>query len=200
MLFTPVGRFRRREGREGPTRCASRRFEKVGARAWDSQVTDPNRRVPVFDQDPLSRPFGWCLGRTRRYGDYSTPSCVVYQRYRSVDYILFLTADVDVTPNLNEVQDYRYVNKEELQLMFDDSSEHSEWSDAVCDAVDRGSVFRQQLYPVVQAHRPRLFVRVVGWTYRSKGCGRQGSREELEWNCGWKQGREHGVELHRSIS
>lgn len=38
-----------------------------------------------------------------------------------VDYILFLTADVTVTPNQNEVRDYRYVNKEELQAMFEDS-------------------------------------------------------------------------------
>ncbi|EPQ60649.1 Isopentenyldiphosphate isomerase [Gloeophyllum trabeum ATCC 11539] len=36
-----------------------------------------------------------------------------------VDYILFLTADVDVTPNLNEIRDYKYVDKAELQAMFD---------------------------------------------------------------------------------
>lgn len=38
----------------------------------------------------------------------------------SVDYILFLTANVDVTPNLNEIRDYKYVDKAELQAMFDD--------------------------------------------------------------------------------
>lgn len=38
----------------------------------------------------------------------------------SVDYILFLTADVTVTPNRNEIRDYKYVSKEELQAMFDD--------------------------------------------------------------------------------
>jgi isopentenyldiphosphate isomerase len=38
----------------------------------------------------------------------------------SVDYILFLTADVTVTPNLNEIRDYKYVSKEELQAMFED--------------------------------------------------------------------------------
>lgn len=37
-----------------------------------------------------------------------------------VDYILFLTADVDVTPNLNEIRDHKYVSKEELKAMFDD--------------------------------------------------------------------------------
>ena len=39
-----------------------------------------------------------------------------------VDYILFLTADVTVDPNLNEIRDYKYVDKKELQAMFDDSS------------------------------------------------------------------------------
>jgi len=36
-----------------------------------------------------------------------------------VDYILFLTADVDVTPNANEIRDHKYVDKAELQAMFD---------------------------------------------------------------------------------
>ena len=40
-----------------------------------------------------------------------------------VDYILFLTADVTVTPNLNEIRDYKYVDKAELQSMFDDPCE-----------------------------------------------------------------------------
>ena len=37
-----------------------------------------------------------------------------------VDYILFLTADVTVVPNVNEIRDHKYVSKEELQAMFDD--------------------------------------------------------------------------------
>lgn len=40
----------------------------------------------------------------------------------SVDYILFLTADVSVTPNPNEIKDHKYVSKEELQAMFQDPS------------------------------------------------------------------------------
>jgi isopentenyl-diphosphate Delta-isomerase len=43
-----------------------------------------------------------------------------------VDYILFLTADVTVTPNANEVRDFEYVSKEELQAMFDDKSMHKQ--------------------------------------------------------------------------
>ncbi|KAF9519296.1 hypothetical protein BS47DRAFT_1405120 [Hydnum rufescens UP504] len=37
-----------------------------------------------------------------------------------VDYILFFTGDVDVKLNANEIRDYKYVSKEELQKMFDD--------------------------------------------------------------------------------
>jgi isopentenyldiphosphate isomerase len=36
-----------------------------------------------------------------------------------VDYILFLTADVTVTANANEIRDHKYVDKAELQAMFE---------------------------------------------------------------------------------
>jgi isopentenyl-diphosphate Delta-isomerase len=38
----------------------------------------------------------------------------------SVDYILFMTADVTVNPNANEIRDHKYVDKAELQAMFED--------------------------------------------------------------------------------
>ena len=38
----------------------------------------------------------------------------------SVDYILFMTADVTVNPNVNEIRDHKYVDKAELQAMFGD--------------------------------------------------------------------------------
>lgn len=40
----------------------------------------------------------------------------------TVDYILFLTKDVTVEANANEVRDYKYVSKEELIQMFEDAS------------------------------------------------------------------------------
>ena len=39
-----------------------------------------------------------------------------------VDYILFFTGDVSVTPNPNEIRDHKYVSKNELQAMFEDPS------------------------------------------------------------------------------
>lgn len=44
-----------------------------------------------------------------------------------VDYILFITADVDVTPNPNEIRDHKYVSKEELQTMFDDPGQYMKY-------------------------------------------------------------------------
>lgn len=38
---------------------------------------------------------------------------------RPVDYILFFTGDVDVKMNDNEIRDFKYVNKAELQAMFE---------------------------------------------------------------------------------
>ena len=42
----------------------------------------------------------------------------------SVDYILFLTADVTVTANVNEIRDHKYVDKAELQAMFEEEGKH----------------------------------------------------------------------------
>ena len=42
-------------------------------------------------------------------------------RCGAVDYILFMTGDVSVTANANEIRDHKYVDKAELQAMFEDS-------------------------------------------------------------------------------
>jgi len=49
---------------------------------------------------------------------YLAPSNGMWGEHE-VDYILFLTADVTVTPNPNEIRDHKYVDKAELQAMFD---------------------------------------------------------------------------------
>lgn len=49
----------------------------------------------------------------------------------SVDYILFLTADVTVEANANEIRDHKYVDKAELQAMFEEEGKHCECSTLV---------------------------------------------------------------------
>jgi isopentenyldiphosphate isomerase len=77
----------------------------------------------------------------------------------SVDYILFLTADVTVNGNPNEIRDYKYVDKAELQAMFEDQGMQS--SRALANDADYG-VYRQLVHAVVQAHRPRFPFWLVG--------------------------------------
>lgn len=65
----------------------------------------------------------------------------------SVDYILFIKADVDHTPNPNEVQDTRYVSQGNLKEMFENNSlTFTPWFKLICqsmlfewwDHLDRG--------------------------------------------------------------
>ena len=56
--------------------------------------------------------------------------------YCLVDYILFIKADVDHTPNPNEVQDSRYVSEEELNVMFrDDTLKFTPWFKLICESM-----------------------------------------------------------------
>lgn len=53
-----------------------------------------------------------------------------------VDYILFIKADVDHTPNANEVKDTRYVSEVELKQMFkDDSLKFTPWFKLICESM-----------------------------------------------------------------
>lgn len=50
-----------------------------------------------------------------------------------VDYILFIKADVDIEPNLNEVRDTRYVTADGLKAMFNDPAlSFTPWFKLIC--------------------------------------------------------------------
>lgn len=54
----------------------------------------------------------------------------------SVDYILFIKADVDLDPSPNEVQDTRYVSQEDLKAMFGDKSlKFTPWFKLICESM-----------------------------------------------------------------
>jgi len=88
--------------------------EQLGVRVAASRKLEHELGIPQ-SQTPVDQ-FQYL---TRIH--YLAPSNGVWGEHE-VDYILFLTADVTVNPNLNEIRDYKYVNKAELQAMFDDSS------------------------------------------------------------------------------
>ncbi len=53
-----------------------------------------------------------------------------------VDYILFIKADVDHTPNPNEVKGTRYVSEKELKAMFeDDILKFTPWFKLICQSL-----------------------------------------------------------------
>ena len=54
----------------------------------------------------------------------------------TVDYILFIRADVDLEPNENEVQATRYVSESELKEMFKDTSlKFTPWFKLICQSM-----------------------------------------------------------------
>jgi isopentenyldiphosphate isomerase len=62
-----------------------------------------------------------------------------------------MTADVTVNPNWNEIRDYKYVDKEELQAMFEDPG-HSHDKFPLCDR-SLTCANSEILHTVVQTHR-----------------------------------------------
>lgn len=54
----------------------------------------------------------------------------------SVDYILFIRADVSLAPNLNEVRDHEYVSMDRLKEMFEDKSlKFTPWFKLICTSM-----------------------------------------------------------------
>ncbi|KAK7468884.1 isopentenyl-diphosphate delta-isomerase idi1 [Stygiomarasmius scandens] len=88
--------------------------EQLGVRNAASRKLEHELGIPK-NQTPVDK-FQYL---TRIH--YLAPSNGLWGEHE-VDYILFITADVDVTPNLNEISDYKYVDKAELQAMFEDST------------------------------------------------------------------------------
>ncbi|KAK0506214.1 NUDIX hydrolase domain-like protein [Armillaria luteobubalina] len=76
------------------------RKEQLGVRVAASRKLDHELGIPQ-SQTPIDE-FQYL---TRIH--YLAPSDGIWGEHE-VDYILFLTADVDVTPNLNEIRDHKY--------------------------------------------------------------------------------------------
>ncbi|KAF8305247.1 Isopentenyldiphosphate isomerase [Clavulina sp. PMI_390] len=79
----------------------------AASRKLEHELGIPQSQTPVDEFQYLTRIH------------YLAPSNGLWGEHE-VDYILFFTGDVDVTPNVNEICDYKYVSKAELQEMFAD--------------------------------------------------------------------------------
>jgi len=54
----------------------------------------------------------------------------------TVDYILFIKADVDLNVNVNEVRDHKYVTEEELKKQFEDPTlKFTPWFKLICTSM-----------------------------------------------------------------
>lgn len=54
----------------------------------------------------------------------------------TVDYILFIKADVDLEPNVNEVRDTTYVSAAKLKEMFEDPNlKFTPWFKLICNSL-----------------------------------------------------------------
>ncbi|KAG8921558.1 isopentenyl-diphosphate delta-isomerase idi1 [Tulasnella sp. 417] len=85
---------------------AEQRGVRVAAtRKLDHELGIPPSQVPPDNFQYLTRIH------------YLAPSDGVWGEHE-VDYILFITADVTVNPNPNEIRDHKWVDKKELQGMF----------------------------------------------------------------------------------
>ncbi|KAK2461926.1 hypothetical protein APHAL10511_006389 [Amanita phalloides] len=81
----------------------------AASRKLEHELGIPQNQTPVDQFQYLTRIH------------YLAPSNGTWGEHE-VDYILFLTKDVTVKANANEVRAYKYVSKEELKAMFEDTS------------------------------------------------------------------------------
>jgi isopentenyl-diphosphate Delta-isomerase len=99
----------------------------AASRKLEHELGIPREQTPVDQFQYLTRihylaPSDGMWGEHEGELSYAPCSLAFSADFRfPVDYILFLTADVTVTANANEIRDYKYVDKAELQTMFEEA-------------------------------------------------------------------------------
>lgn len=97
----------------------------AASRKLEHELGIPQSQTPVDQFQYLAR-IHYLAPSDGIWGEHEGESIVSFFHIRvthvekSVDYILFLTADVTVVPNVNEIRDHKYVDKAELQAMFEE--------------------------------------------------------------------------------
>lgn len=126
----------------------------AASRKLEHELGIPRSQTPVDQLQYLTRIH------------YLAPSNGTWGEHE-VDYILFLTADVTVNPNLNEIRDYEWVDKVELQNMFEDSANSftpwfkliardylfSWWDELLKRKGDNGLVYAKSLAGIVDGSK-----------------------------------------------
>lgn len=99
----------------------------AASRKLEHELGIPRSQTPVDQFQYLTR-IHYLAPSDGVWGEHEgepDPGCGLSSatEYLLVDYILFMTGNVTVNMNMNEIQDYKYVSKSELQAMFDDPCE-----------------------------------------------------------------------------
>ncbi|TGO23502.1 hypothetical protein BPAE_0130g00200 [Botrytis paeoniae] len=97
--------------------------KRAAQRKLDHELGIKPAQVPIEDFKFLTRIH------------YKAPSDGKWGEHE-IDYILFITADVDLEPNMNEVRDTQYVSADGLKNMFNDPSlKFTPWFKLICNSL-----------------------------------------------------------------
>ncbi|RDW69352.1 isopentenyl-diphosphate delta-isomerase 1 [Coleophoma cylindrospora] len=97
--------------------------KRAAQRKLDHELGIKKEQVPFEDFHFLTRIH------------YKAPSDGKWGEHE-IDYILFIKADVDLEPNLNEVRDTQYVTADELKKMFEDPTlKFTPWFKLICHSL-----------------------------------------------------------------
>jgi isopentenyl-diphosphate delta-isomerase len=112
--------------------------KRAAVRKLDQELGIKANQVPIEKFNYLTR-IHYAAPSDGKWGEHesacsiSVPECVDDADLLSVDYILFIKADVDHESNPNEVQAARYVTQAELKAMFEDPSlKFTPWFKLIC--------------------------------------------------------------------
>ena len=115
---------------------------RAAQRKLDQELGIEARQVPLEKFQFLTR-IHYKAPSNGKWGEHESKTLCslviddwILTEFSTVDYILFIKADVDHTPNPNEVQASRYVSEEELKAMFKDSTlKFTPWFKLICESM-----------------------------------------------------------------
>ena len=116
--------------------------KRAAQRKLDHELGIKAAQVPIENFKFLTR-IHYKAPSDGKWGEHESKSYLfVSEQYmlssrdHAVDYILFIKADVDLEPNLNEVRDTKYVTADGLQAMFNDPTlKFTPWFKLICHSL-----------------------------------------------------------------
>lgn len=116
--------------------------KRAAQRKLDHELGIKTEQVPFEDFRFLTR-IHYKAPSDGKWGEHESEytyrvHCLVFLILtdESVDYILFIKANVDLNINPNEVKDYKYVTQDELKALFKDPTlKFTPWFKLICESM-----------------------------------------------------------------